>query len=83
MTDRFTVAPTSIRGVSVIERMRLSDARGYFERLFCASELGSAGWMLPVAQINRSFTAREGQCGPPLSVAAALRGKATCTRENL
>jgi dTDP-4-dehydrorhamnose 3,5-epimerase len=60
MTKRFIVGQTAIPGVRVIERVRLKDPRGYFERLFCISELAGAGWMRPVVQINRTFTARKG-----------------------
>jgi dTDP-4-dehydrorhamnose 3,5-epimerase len=40
-----------------VRRERLGDARGRFERLFCADELRAAGWTRPVAQVNRTVTA--------------------------
>jgi dTDP-4-dehydrorhamnose 3,5-epimerase len=60
MSGRFTVEDTPISGVKVIHRKRLGDSRGFLERVFCAEELGAAGWIKPVAQINRTFTAERG-----------------------
>jgi dTDP-4-dehydrorhamnose 3,5-epimerase len=57
---RLPSAATPIAGVRVVTRLRRTDARGSFERLFCADELREAGWVRPVAQINVSGTARAG-----------------------
>ena len=51
---------TPLDGLTVVERRRITDSRGYFSRLYCADELAAIGWSLPVAQINTSFTARRG-----------------------
>ena len=56
MSARFTITLTAIEGVRVIERQRIGDARGFLERLFCADELAAAGWVWPIAQINRTLT---------------------------
>lgn len=55
--SRLRVADTDLPGVKTIERLRLGDERGYLERLFCSEELAAAGWLAPIAQINRTFTA--------------------------
>lgn len=60
MTTRFSFHPTAIAGVTAIERKRLSDTRGYFERMYCSEELAAAGWVGPILQINHTFTARQG-----------------------
>ena len=58
--SRFAVGDTSIDGVKTVTREIRSDERGHFARLFCAEELAGAGWKLPIAQINESWTARKG-----------------------
>lgn len=60
MTGRFTLIPTPLDGVSVIERKPLGDERGYLERLFCISELAEAGVTFAVSQMNRTLTKRSG-----------------------
>ena len=37
--SRFAILDTPIVGLKVVERGRLSDARGFLGRLFCAEEL--------------------------------------------
>lgn len=54
--SRFTVLDTPLAGLKVVERARLSDARGFLSRMFCADELRSAGWSRPIAQINQTLT---------------------------
>ncbi len=58
--SRLTFTETGIAGLRVIERQRLGDARGFLSRLFCAEELASAGWHLPIAQINHTWTQARG-----------------------
>lgn len=60
MSGRFRLAETSVPGLRVIERVRLEDRRGYLQRLFCADELGDAGWTGPIAQVNHTCTHAEG-----------------------
>ena len=60
MSHRFHVADTRLSDVRVIERAKLVDRRGFLSRLFSADELAGAGWIRPIAQINQSFTSREG-----------------------
>ena len=57
---RLVVSDTALAGVRRVQRQRLGDARGHLTRLFCADELRAAGWDAPVAQINHTFTVRQG-----------------------
>lgn len=56
MSNRIAWAPTLLDGLVVVERPRLEDHRGFFSRFFCAETLMEAGFDLPVAQINHTFT---------------------------
>jgi dTDP-4-dehydrorhamnose 3,5-epimerase len=58
--SRFQFIPTLIDGLVVVQRLRSQDARGFFGRFFCAEEMAAAGFMLPIAQINHTYTARRG-----------------------
>ena len=58
--NRLAITDLPLAGLKRVERRRLSDARGFLSRLFCADELGAAGWNEPVAQINHSCTAERG-----------------------
>jgi dTDP-4-dehydrorhamnose 3,5-epimerase len=58
--SRFTLTPTPLAGVILIERKFLRDERGFFERMFCAEALKEAGWVKPIAQINHSYTKHKG-----------------------
>jgi dTDP-4-dehydrorhamnose 3,5-epimerase len=58
--NRLTVTDTPIRGVKLVERQQLGDARGFLSRLFCARELAQADWHAPVAQINQTLTHQRG-----------------------
>jgi dTDP-4-dehydrorhamnose 3,5-epimerase len=51
---------TPLAGLVLVERQRAQDARGFFSRFFCADELAEAGFRMPIAQINHTFTARKG-----------------------
>ncbi len=61
MSGRFEIFETPITGLKVLQRSPIGDARGYLERMFCASELA---WLSPragnIVQINHTVTAR---CG--------------------
>ncbi len=58
--SRLSCIATPLSGLMRIERLRLTDERGFLSRLFCTSELAAAGWKYPVAQINHSHTAHRG-----------------------
>jgi dTDP-4-dehydrorhamnose 3,5-epimerase len=51
---------TPLPGLVVVQRQRQEDRRGYFSRFFCASEMSSVGFELPIAQINHTSTRRRG-----------------------
>ena len=57
--NKFDEESENIAGVYSISKKIFSDERGYLERLFCATELQC--WAnRPIAQINRTFTAKKG-----------------------
>ncbi len=58
--SRFDISETPLAGLKLIQRTRLGDSRGFLSRLFCAEELAGVGWTQPIAQINHTFTARQG-----------------------
>ena len=58
--SRFTVTPLPLAGLQLVQRQRLTDSRGELSRIFCAQELPTAGWTLPIAQINHTRTAQLG-----------------------
>ena len=58
--SRFSIQPTTLDGLEVIQRQLIGDERGYFERLFCMEELGSMIGKRQILQINHTFTARAG-----------------------
>ena len=58
--NRLAVTGLPLAGLKLVEPQRFADARGFFERLFCAEELRGAGWTDPIAQINHTSTARKG-----------------------
>lgn len=58
--SRFVIAESPLAGLKRVTRQRLGDSRGFLSRLFCREELAGAGWQKPVAQINHTFTARQG-----------------------
>lgn len=58
--SKFKLTPTPLPELILVERQRVQDHRGFFSRFFCADELRQAGFCLPVAQINHTFTARKG-----------------------
>jgi dTDP-4-dehydrorhamnose 3,5-epimerase len=60
MTERFTIVDSALAGVKALQRKPRSDARGYFERMFCALELRGAWGAESIVQINHSHTAKRG-----------------------
>jgi dTDP-4-dehydrorhamnose 3,5-epimerase len=60
LTTSLKSSETPIAGVFVVERLKRGDSRGYFERIYCASELAELGWKGGVAQVNHSFTQEKG-----------------------
>lgn len=60
MSSRFETFATELAGLTVIQRKPLVDARGYFERIFCESELAAYFPDGGPAQINRTLTCASG-----------------------
>jgi len=58
--SRFTVTDLPLAGLKLVERQRVGDGRGFLSRLFCAEDLAAAGWEMPIAQVNQTFTAKRG-----------------------
>lgn len=84
MSGRFSVHPTPLAGLSVLERRPMGDARGSLTRMFCARELGDLLGGAQVAQANFTKTAVRGTVrgmhlqSPPHAedkLVSCLRGK--------
>lgn len=58
--SRFTITDLPLAGLKRVQRQRLGDNRGFLVRLFCAEGLAAAGWNKPIAQINHTYTAKQG-----------------------
>lgn len=58
--SRFVISETPLAGLKLITRKHIGDSRGFLSRLFCQEELVTAGWQKPIAQINHTYTARQG-----------------------
>lgn len=58
--SRFTITDLPLAGLKSVQRERLGDSRGFLARLFCAEELAASGWTQPIAQINHTYTAKQG-----------------------
>lgn len=56
----FTFIETPLTGLTLIERNFHEDSRGFFERLFCAEEFQSIGFIDQILQINHSKTLKDG-----------------------
>ena len=82
--SKFTPQQTPIAGLQVIQRRPMGDERGYFERLFCASDLEPFIGDRGIVQINHTLTAKAGTVRgmhfqhPPyaeMKLVSCLRGK--------
>ena len=60
MTARFDISETPLKGLSIVQRKRLGDSRGYLERLFCTEEMNSLMPNLHIVQVNRTLTEKSG-----------------------
>jgi dTDP-4-dehydrorhamnose 3,5-epimerase len=49
-----------LSGLKRVQRRCSADSRGFFSRLFCATELAAAGWHKRIEQLNHSYTAKRG-----------------------
>lgn len=60
MDSRFKLKDTSLPGVRLVQRKLIEDSRGYFERMFCTSELQSIVQDRRIVQVNHTLTSRKG-----------------------
>ena len=60
MNKNFIIHTTPLDELVVIERTRKSDSRGFFERLYCVSELSDILKNRAITQINQTFTSKKG-----------------------
>ena len=60
MSSGLQILPTPLAGLSVIQRNPIADARGYFERMYCAQDLADVCPGKEIIQINRSQTVARG-----------------------
>lgn len=58
--SRFSIQPTPITGLRLIQRHPIGDARGYLERLFCCDELSAVIGQRHIVQINHTLTNKAG-----------------------
>lgn len=56
MSGRFDVSDTELPGVYVLQRRPHEDERGWFERMYCTTDLAEVLGSRPVVQVNRSLT---------------------------
>lgn len=84
-TEKFTEAQTPLAGLILLTRHPITDARGEFERMFCAEELKTFGYFGSLQQVNRSLTRRKGAVrgmhfqNPPhaeIKLVSCLKGEA-------
>lgn len=57
---RFEMAPTPLDGLTLLQRLPITDARGFFERVFCTEDYANLGLAQRVTQINHTKTLRRG-----------------------
>lgn len=59
-SGRFEISSTPLDNLYLLQRKVLGDQRGYFQRMFCATDLAELGWHEPIAQVNHTYTAVKG-----------------------
>lgn len=60
LSSRFDYTRTDLQGLVVIRRKSTGDARGFFERFYCADEYKEFGMQNPIVQINHTLTTKKG-----------------------
>lgn len=58
--SRFDFIPTSLLGLTLVQRRVVEDNRGFLSRFYCADEFSDVGFDKPVAQINHTLTRQKG-----------------------
>lgn len=56
MTGRFEIAETALAGVRVLQLRPMTDERGWFERVYCSTDLADLIGGRQIVQVNRSRT---------------------------
>ena len=57
---RFDFLTTPIAGLTLVQRLRLEDSRGFLSRFYCADEFEAAGVQQSIVQINHTLTRCKG-----------------------
>lgn len=60
MSDRFTIIPTPLAGLSLIKRKPIDDSRGSLERMYCEEEFRDLLAERTITQINQTLTTHIG-----------------------
>jgi dTDP-4-dehydrorhamnose 3,5-epimerase len=55
----FQVIDLPLKNLKRVEYKPIGDRRGFLSRIFCAEDLQTVGWDQPIAQINRTYTAKK------------------------
>lgn len=82
--SRFDFQDTPLEGLTLIQRKKIEDNRGFFSRFFCAEEFITLGLDKTIAQINHTLTKQIGAVRglhfqmPPfaeIKIVSCLKGK--------
>lgn len=57
---RFDFCSTPLAGLTLVQRQRYEDSRGFLSRVYCAEEFAGAGICEPIVQINHTLTRQKG-----------------------
>ena len=60
MSRQLEIIDTALAGLNLVQRRPIVDARGYLERMYCATELASLTGGRAIAQVNHTLTSRRG-----------------------
>lgn len=58
--SNFIISNLPMDGLKLIQRVPITDNRGFLSRLFCIDELNAAGWKKNIQQINHTKTISKG-----------------------
>ena len=60
MSGRFDITETELAGLYLLQRKPQADERGWFERMYCTTDLAEVLGSRSVVQVNRSLTRTKG-----------------------
>ena len=60
MTGRFDVSETDLPGLYLLQRKPQADERGWFERMYCTTDLAAVLGSRSIVQVNRTLTRAKG-----------------------